>query len=546
MIDVKASQVLFSSVTARYSPQRRAGYQVAYASPRLTAQDVKHIESRLACFQPGQGQSRQQYFALPSGNMALSHSALALDYDPLVIDSQQRRGAFIAHALVFSPQAFDEALRADPFVVFDQHSAEHPLFIDAVEALASELEQPRPEVALSLPQRCHPPLPTGWDRDGLLSLFLLASFGQQRLLLQGSPQQIVDMLAFLHYLAPPVLRRKLSFDTCTDSCSQKGRDDLWAIGGSPSDSGRRLPIDLSQALRLPAAPSMALGYETWLEEALDDWEQYADDVPTMQKVAHAFQMKQPFRDELAQEASLVTALEVYYREAEEGMRRAWEALLSREASQAMMSFLGQLAHTRHFGVQREGLVKVLHVCTAQRFDDLGMAAQAVYDWIVRADPPMLRQERERLAKLAREAQHWPLQLVAVLYDERRWGLGLGERERQREAILNELEHHDLLMDVLKDLCGRYDWAAPQRFVAEYSANKLAYFVANMTRVSDDDLLAVVDALLDHGQIDALARLEPLALRMERALASRIYKRLSRRRLNPNHPLFIAVERMANA
>ncbi|MCS6836321.1 MAG: hypothetical protein NZ750_09920 [Anaerolineae bacterium] len=547
MIDVKASQVLFSSVTARYSLERRAGYQVAYASPSLTAQDVRHLEARLRCFQPAQGQSRQQYFALPSGALALSHSALIFDPDPFVIDPEQRQGAFIAHAYVFSPQVFDEALRADPFVVFDSHYANGRLFIDTVEGLAAELEQPRAERDLNLAQRRVPALPMGWDRDGLMGLFLLASFQQQRLLLKGSPQQIVDMLAFLHYLAQPTLRRDLTFDTCLDSCSQSGLDDLWAVGGSPSDSGRRLTIDLSQPLPLPAAPPVALGYETWLEGALDAWEQYADDVPTMQEVAQAFRAKQPLRYEQAQEASLVMALEVFHREAEEGMRRAWEALLSRRASQAMLDFLGKLAHTRHFGVQRQGLINVLNACAAQRFDDLSIAAQALYDWIVRADPPVLRQERARLAQLASSANHLPLQLVAILYDERRWGFDLRERERQRQAILNELEHRDLLMNVLKDLCGRYDWAAPQRFVAEYSAKKLAYFVANMMRVSDDDLLAVVEALLDHKQYDALAQLDALALRLERSLAAKIYKRLSRHKgLAATNPFFVTVERVAHA
>jgi len=539
MTQLKASQVIFS--------EEQASYRLLFASSSVPSADAALLEARTRCFQPSQGQARYQFFPLPSGAFALTLSSSLADPPPEDGTATATSTDFIAHALVFSPQDY-ALLRGDPFKIFQQHNPDAPLFIQTRAELQEELSQPRDSLALELRERRPPPLPQDWQPPELLAMFLLAGEGHKSLRLHGSPDAILAMISFLHYLATPSLRPKLSFDTWAEGCPQDG---LWAIGSLPPESSQtedqRLYVDLTQGLKITAFPPQALGYETWLEEALNAWEQYADDVPTLQEVAQAFRTQQPFHYAQAQEAAMVSALEAYHQAAQEGMRLAWEALLSREASQAMLDFLGDLAHTQHFGLHRESLITILSACTAQRFTDPSIPAQALYDWIRRANPPILRQERDKLLRLAQNAKHEALRLVAILYDERRWGFGLGERERQREEALNALEHNDQLMDVLKDLCGRYDWATPVRFVAEFSANKLAYFVANMTRISDDDLLDVIEALLRYEQYDALSRLVPLTLRMERSLAERIYKRLSRYgKLPVQHPFFAAVERSARA
>jgi hypothetical protein len=551
---IQAAQLLFSRVEPEYSPKKRSGYQVVYASPNLKADEITLIEKRVQCFQPKEGQTRRQFFILPAGQAVLTLSTLIDDPDPNVIDRSRRPGAFIAHAHVLSP-AYFSAMRCDPFNLFQAHTSSSPFFIDTVEDLVDEISEPRPVLEYDLKDRPAPSLPEGWSEENLHRFYDLAqqvhTQGQQiSLLLVGSEDQVEEALSFAHYVSLPATRRLLTFDSFADGC-QPAPGSYWLVGMSKRVANARfLVVDL-EGPRLPAVKKedslsrpKVIDYSRWWRSSAASWAASREQIITIQEIAQAFEDERPFNDESASAEAMRAFLRSYEEEAKAGLLAALEQHLSKRSAEILINDLGKLAETLYFGPEREGLLNLLGACSARRFEDLRLAAHVVYTWIYRHNPSGVKHELDRLEKLAKEAQHLPLLLVSAINTDKTWGFGVAQRNQLREETLEKLaQQPDILHKTLHRLCCRYPWASADKFISPGTAQQVADYLAEAQHVSSDELQAAAEALTKLNQPRALASLAPSVSRLERKAAAELHKRLSKRTEWQNNPFTHALERL---
>lgn len=268
MSTVYAGQHLYANVEQAQSPRGRSGFQTLFATySALTAADVDDIEGRLVYHRGNSAPVKRLYFATTSGKQVVAQIVPLTDTDRL-----GRQGRYLAHSLVFTPEAFCQ-LGADPLHVLSQVS--WCTTIEAALQCGDFQSGELPPVAVPLP----PPSPTchlaSWPAQSLQQWFLLAlrahRLAQQRqaVVVVGTPEHMTDALATAYLVVPTALRPHCTFDTYFDHCNLVGTY-YWAIGVSERPGHGLAPYLDAQThdvlVSPPGQPETA--YERWVMATL--------------------------------------------------------------------------------------------------------------------------------------------------------------------------------------------------------------------------------------------------------------------------------------
>lgn len=211
----QAWQHIYSNVEKEQSPTGKGGFQTLfYTHAGLTPAEVEEMEARLLYF-PGEETSpvKRLFFVTSTGKSVVSQIV------PLAAtDKYGRGGRYLAHSLVFSPDAAAQ-FQADPFCVFPNFS-----FAASVEealALGDFSSGDIPPVSLALRPAATTSLNAarGWSAQALQKLTLLAlqvdkqAAERNAVTVTGPPEQIESALAAAFFAVPVAMRPRCTFDT---------------------------------------------------------------------------------------------------------------------------------------------------------------------------------------------------------------------------------------------------------------------------------------------------------------------------------------------
>lgn len=252
MIDLSIAQLIYTRVEAEFSPRHQPGFQTVYRSPSLNPAEVAHIERQVQCFHPPRPETRRlQYFALPGGKLACTHS-LAIASDPQIVDQLRRPGAFLAHCLIIDASAF-AAIGNNAFALFASFD-----FLEDPQAMVIDyLRQPPDEKPLRVIRADTPSTDLASVEFRLLTMGLRAGLSrksQQPLHIIGEAGPIQTLLRNVIARLAPAQRLLCSFDTCADRCSSRSSN-YWAIG-----LARRQPGSTQPAVELGTPPDFNSGF----------------------------------------------------------------------------------------------------------------------------------------------------------------------------------------------------------------------------------------------------------------------------------------------
>ncbi len=271
MTSIQAWQHIYSNVEKEQSPQGRGGFQTLfYTSSGLTEAEISEMESRLLYFPSDVEPVKRLFFTTSTGKGVVAQIVILSEPD-----QYGRKGRYLAHSLVFSPETMAQ-FETDPFRVLRRFS-----FITTVaKALAKgdfetgdippgwlELP-PRPERDVKMAHR--------WSAPELKKLALLALRADQQahereaITFTGSPQQIEDALEAAFLAVPASLRPRCTFDTYFYHCNLVATY-FWGIGlPQPPVSIKFALVDgESRQVRgtVPDQPDTA--YERWALAAIE-------------------------------------------------------------------------------------------------------------------------------------------------------------------------------------------------------------------------------------------------------------------------------------
>ena len=79
MAQLRTGQIIYTRLESKYSPNRISEYQVGFASPWLTPDQVKLTEEKIRVFDLSDPSIvRKQFFLLPDGSFVMSRSQVMI------------------------------------------------------------------------------------------------------------------------------------------------------------------------------------------------------------------------------------------------------------------------------------------------------------------------------------------------------------------------------------------------------------------------------------------------------------------------------------
>jgi hypothetical protein len=270
MTTVQAWQHIYSNVEKEQSPQRRGGFQTLfYTRSGLTEAEVEEMEGRLLYFPSGVEPVKRLFFTLSTGKGVVAQIAALAE-----ADRAGRKGRYLAHGLVFAPQALAQ-FEADPFRVFRCFSfvttvagalAQGDFRTGDIPAVTLEVS---PDLARDVEAA------RSWPAPGLKKLALLAlradrqTRAREAIVFAGDAPQIEGALEASFLAVPASLRLRCLFDTYFYRCNLVATY-YWAIGlPEPPVSIKFVLVDgRSQCVQgtVPDEPETA--YERWALAAI--------------------------------------------------------------------------------------------------------------------------------------------------------------------------------------------------------------------------------------------------------------------------------------
>ncbi|MBM3881113.1 MAG: hypothetical protein FJ387_15555 [Verrucomicrobia bacterium] len=429
---IRADQLVYTNVSAGYSPAGQRGYQTVCASRGLSQGDCREIE--------------QQVGGLPEANAdAVRWQCFRLAQDRWVLTRSQRvppdgeisdpRGAFLAHAVVISAVDF-AASRYDAIALIDGVA-----FVRSPREMVDRFGAAN-GVAPAVDLTVNPTLPSseGWAGPALLELAGLAAGAEglaregRSLLILGEPHEVEATLRLALWLAPPAWRKHCTFDTMAVlSAVRPGQ--FWAVGiaGRRPEREGYVPVDAGQrgipgSAKLPESSRPSI-YARWLEASLGgNPELIAGCVrlaPAMQALDHALETGEPLADDVELGPEVCAGFERY-------VGGQVQSLLIKRLSGATCvevgAALGAWLDERLTADSRLGLA-------LGRIPASEHAAALCFQWLLAAQPELSAAASERLLEVARQRQHAGLALLASLW-QRKPDL------RTRDTALAEIEAGD--------------------------------------------------------------------------------------------------------
>lgn len=264
MPTIHASQHIYSNVEKAQSPHGRGGFQTLfYTHAALSEDDVSEMEGRLLYFPSQIEPVKRLFFSLASGKGVVAQIVPLPEPDQL-----GRKGRYLAHSLVFTPESL-ALFEADPFRVFHRFH-----FVTTVaEALAAGNFQTGdlPAVSLDLSPEPNRDIEAAklWPAAEFKKLALLALQAEQQardreiVTFTGEPSSLEPALAAAFVAVPAAARPRCTFDTYFYRCNPVAAY-FWATG-LPEP-----PVNIKFALVDPqtrqvqgAIPEPHTAYEHW-------------------------------------------------------------------------------------------------------------------------------------------------------------------------------------------------------------------------------------------------------------------------------------------
>lgn len=493
MTTIRAAQLIFSRVEIDYSFQRRSGYQTAYCSPSLAADEVALIERRVQCFKPsGSTDERLQCFPLPSGKIVVSRT-VSIAPDAEITDRSLRPGAFIAHCLILSPVDF-AAIDNNAFALFETFGfLDDPTLMVSDYIRASSVEEP---ARIDVPY--HLSFDTSWPEDEALKILSLGlqapdlAKGRRSVVIVGSATEIQEAVRTIIMRIDPARRVACSFDTCVDGCLiQPGM--YWAIGLAQRQAGAggdALIVDAT-ARRVQGGTTSQISddlYLSWLRHTSgrpDGRDLVRAHGPTVQQLATAFALrKRPRVEDLDPEgcASFATF----------HGKRVWaevETALSGALGKSLTTSLVQYLQSHS---ERQNLAEILAGAAAQQFRPADLA-ELVVDWLLTERPELRESEWRTLAELGVSSTNNTLRFLAIVSQKK-------VDHRARQLLLEGL--NDRAVHQLRNELG--DFVPPALFISPSHAGMIIDSLP--ATIGDEDLLAITEAVIEANAASLLDRL----------------------------------------
>lgn len=495
MAEVRAWQHIYTSVEREQSPRDRGGFQTLfYSQSGLTEAEVREMEARLVYFPSDIDAVKRIFATISTGKIMVAQIVHLAEPDRL-----GRKGRYLAHNLVFEPEAFAQ-IKSAPFSVLWQF----PFITTVAQALEEgDLQtgdiSPVPfELALELTHEVE--AAKAWPVQILRDLALLAlradRLAGDRLSLAfvGNPREVESALHAALFAVPAPIRPHCSFDTYFYHCNLVSTY-YWAIGLLESPANRRLITVDTQSRRLggDVADRPETAYERWAtalieEQRLEIVGRYRD---------HAFAICEwlegrTHTDSLVGAAPFEVVDSVFQLN-----RELVRALLHRKLEEALPPILAQRAfqYLDPQGLDSRAWDAELfdQLRTGFRFPDLSETLYRAYESQGFHAPP--QEEIQAIDWLLQRADHVSLRLLHICWTDQRNAL------RIELQLLSEDEYRRFVQTALRfDLVGPWALPVPGRgdaFLDQYLA-------------PDDppecDLVALVRSLLEVGEVVCLSRL----------------------------------------
>jgi hypothetical protein len=485
-------QHIYTSVEREQSPHDRAGFQTLfYTQSGLTEAEVKEMEARLVYFSSDVEAVKHLFSTISTGKIMVAQIVQLAEPDRL-----GRKGRYLAHNLVFDPDAFAR-VESDPFLVFRQF----PFITTVAEALeqgdlqTSDIPPVSPNVASEAAHGLD--AAKAWGTEELKGLALLAlranQLAKDRLAVAfiGEPPEVESALEVALLAVPTSLRPRCGFDTYFHHCNLVDTY-YWALGLLESPGNRRL-IRVNAQSRLlegnvPSQPETA--YERWAvalieDRRLEDIHRYRD---------HAFAVCEWLEGRTAVglpldtvPSEVVDSVFQLNRESVQALLRtklkgALPAMLVGRVFQYLSSEVEQVELFDHLRarVQLPELLDTLYRVYASRgFDAPGPEETQAIGWIL-----------ER-------ADHAFLRLLHVCWTGQR------NKLRRELRLLNKADYREFVQAALRS--GIVEpWVLP--IPGKGDAFLDLYLAPGGQEQSD--LVAIVRALLRTGEASCLSRLTP--------------------------------------
>jgi hypothetical protein len=271
MTTILAWQHIYSNVEKEQSPQGRGGFQTLfYTHTGLTEDEVEEMESSLLYF-PSKVEPIKRLFFTTSTGKGVAAQIVFLP-NP---DQYGRGGRYLAHSLVFAPEALAQ-FEVDPFRVFRQFS--FMTTVDEVLAQGDFRTGDIPTVLLELPSSLSSDLKAAgqWSASELKKLTLLALRAEQQarereaITFTGEPTQIEHALEAAFLAVPVSIRSRCTFDTYFYHCNLVATY-FWAIGlPEPPVSIKFAQVDgQTRQVQGEATGHPKTAYERWVIQAIE-------------------------------------------------------------------------------------------------------------------------------------------------------------------------------------------------------------------------------------------------------------------------------------
>jgi DnaJ-domain-containing protein 1 len=270
--EVQAWQHIYTSVERDQSPHAREGFQTLfYSESGLTEAEVREMEARLVYFPSDIAAIKRLCSTISTGKIMVAQIVHLAEPDRL-----GRKGRYLAHNLVFEPEAF-ERIESDPFLVFRQF----PFIITVAKALeAGDLQTgdiPPVSFDVTLEPTRGIEAAEAWPVQDFGALALLAlradRLADDRLSVAfvGEPAEVESALEVALFAVPTPLRPRCGFDTYFHDCNPVSTY-YWALGLLESPGNRRLVRVDAQSQRLDgdAVSQPETAYERWAVACIEE------------------------------------------------------------------------------------------------------------------------------------------------------------------------------------------------------------------------------------------------------------------------------------
>jgi hypothetical protein len=267
MPSLVAAQHFFSSVPADQSPTKRRGYQTLFRTRGLSDEVVRDIEDRAQYVNAPGAPVKHQFYVLPGNLLALSCSVALAE-----LDEFGRKGRYLSHTLVIDHNAFQQLGRCpiDVLTQFKFATTLAEVFAQGQTATA-EVQAARFNITVDWHTRAAQ-LARQWPPEKLTQAGRFAwrakdlADRRESIAVIGADADQLDVFALLFWLASPVNRHLLSFDTHAAGCDWNHRVVFWAQGFVDRASARSshvLDID-SRTVASTLSPADDGPYAIWL------------------------------------------------------------------------------------------------------------------------------------------------------------------------------------------------------------------------------------------------------------------------------------------